>query len=237
MLWRIIGSEHALLWIGLYPDHIARFVERINAFSLGILKAQIAAASGMLDGMVVWGDVAYKNGMLFSPAMWREHFKSIVKEQIRICHGAGIPVIYHGCGNASEIYGDFIEMGLDSYNPLEAKSGLDVVELRKKYGHAMGFCGNLDALSWANEGLPELGVLPRSTGTRSPSRWAIAASTRSREVNGAPRVRMDRPKRRVREDRRRAFAGGPARIRNARPRRCSVRSGRTVRGSRRPWPR
>jgi hypothetical protein len=34
MLWRIIGSENTLLWMGLYPDHIARFVERIKAFSL-----------------------------------------------------------------------------------------------------------------------------------------------------------------------------------------------------------
>ena len=33
-LWRIIGSENAMLWIGLYPDEIARFVERLHAFSL-----------------------------------------------------------------------------------------------------------------------------------------------------------------------------------------------------------
>src|SRR5208337_975016 len=32
VLWRIIGSENALLWMGLHPDHIARFVERLNAF-------------------------------------------------------------------------------------------------------------------------------------------------------------------------------------------------------------
>jgi uroporphyrinogen-III decarboxylase len=87
---------------------------------------------------------------------WREHFKPIVKEQIRICHDAGLPVVYHGCGNASAIYEDFIEIGLDSYNPLEVKSGLDVVDLRRQYGHRMGFCGNIDALAWANDPLPEL---------------------------------------------------------------------------------
>ena len=65
-------------------------------------------------------------------------------------------MIYHGCGNATPIYEDFISMGLDAYNPLEAKSGLDVVELRRKYGHRMGFCGNMDALAWANAPLPEL---------------------------------------------------------------------------------
>jgi uroporphyrinogen decarboxylase len=155
-LWRIVGSGNVLLWLGLYPDELGAFVRRIGEFLVAYTKSQIAAGDGMLDGMVIWGDVAYRNGMLFSPAMWREHFKGIVKEQIRVCHEAGLPVIYHGCGNASEIYGDFIEIGLDSYNPLEAKAGLDVVELRKKYGHKMGFCGNIDALAWANDSLGDL---------------------------------------------------------------------------------
>lgn len=155
-LWRIIGSENTFLWMGLYPDELRDFIERVGAFVVEMTKAQIKAADGMLDGMVIWGDVAYVNGMLFSPAYWREHFKPIVKEQIRICHDAGIPVIYHGCGNASDLYEDFIEIGLDSYNPLEAKAGLDVVELRRQYGHRMGFCGNIDVLSWANDPLPEL---------------------------------------------------------------------------------
>ncbi len=155
-LWRIIGSENTFLWMGLYPDELRDFIDRVGEFVVEITKAQIRAADGMLDGMVIWGDVAYVNGMLFSPAYWREHFKPIVKEQIRICHDAGIPVIYHGCGNASDLYEDFIEIGLDSYNPLEAKAGLDVVELRRQYGHRMGFCGNIDVLSWANDPLPEL---------------------------------------------------------------------------------
>jgi hypothetical protein len=154
--WRIIGSENVYLWIALYPEEFGAFVRRVGAFLIEYTKAQIRAAGGLLDGMVIWGDVAYHNGMLFSPEMWREHFKPVVAEQIRICHEAGIPVIYHGCGNASAIYDDFIELGLDAYNPLEAKSGLDVIDIRKKYGHKMGFCGNIDALAWANDSLPEL---------------------------------------------------------------------------------
>jgi len=52
--------------------------------------------------MVIWGDVAYVNGMLFSPDFWRAYFKPIVAEQIRVCHQAGLPVIYHGCGKCDE---------------------------------------------------------------------------------------------------------------------------------------
>ncbi|MEW5817621.1 MAG: uroporphyrinogen decarboxylase family protein, partial [Spirochaetota bacterium] len=150
-LWRMIGSENVMLWIGLYPAELGRFIRRLGEFLVEMTKAQIKAAGGMLDGMVIWGDVAYVNGMLFSPAYWRAHFKPIVNEQIRMCHENSLPVIYHGCGNASAIFDDFVEMGLDSYNPLEAKSGLNVVDLRRKYGHTMGFCGNMDVLSWAKD--------------------------------------------------------------------------------------
>ncbi len=156
MLWRIIGSENALLWMGLYPDKIARFVDRIHAFSLEILQAQIKAAHGMLDGIVIWGDVAYKNGLLFSPAYWRKHFKPGVKALVDECHKQGLPVIYHGCGNVNSIFEDFIEIGVDAYNPLEAKAGLDVIDLRRRFGHRMGFCGNMDVELWANGSRDEI---------------------------------------------------------------------------------
>jgi uroporphyrinogen decarboxylase len=155
-LWRIIGSENVMLWIGLYPDELGRFIERLGRFVIELTRAQIKAGGGLLDGMVIWGDVAYVNGMLFSPEFWRRHFKPIVREQIRVCHEAGLPVIYHGCGNASVIFEDFIEMGLDSYNPLEAKAGLDVVDLRRRLGHRMGFCGNMDARAWATDPMEAL---------------------------------------------------------------------------------
>ncbi|MBN2323917.1 MAG: hypothetical protein JXQ30_09290 [Spirochaetes bacterium] len=155
-LWRIIGMENVLLWIGLYPDEVGKFVDRIVEFDLGIAEAQIKAADGMLDGMVIWGDVAYTRDMLFSPDYWRKHFKPGVKAIVDLCHGYGLPVIYHGCGNVKRIFEDFIEMGVDSYNPLEAKAGLDVVELRRKYGHRIGFCGNMDVKAWADSSPDEL---------------------------------------------------------------------------------
>jgi hypothetical protein len=156
MLWRLIGSENVMLWMGEYPDAIARFVDRLHEFNLGILKAQIEAAQGQLAGIVIWGDVAYKKGMLFSPAFWRRHFKPGLKAMIDECHGCGLPVIYHGCGNVNRIFEDFIEVGVDAYNPLEAKAGLDVIDLRRRFGHRIGFCGNMDVQTWSAAGREEL---------------------------------------------------------------------------------
>ncbi len=155
-LWRIIGSENVMLWIGLHPDELGQFITRVGEFTIELTKAQIKAADGLIDGMVIWGDVAYVRDMLFSPRYWRKYFKPIVKEMINVCHDNGLPVIYHGCGNVNRILKDFIEMGLDSYNPLEAKAGLDVVELRQEYGHNIGFCGNMNVLDWALKSQEEL---------------------------------------------------------------------------------
>jgi hypothetical protein len=148
-LWRIIGPENALMWIGEYPDEVGRFVERINAFSLEVVKAQIAAAGGRLDGMVIWGDVAYRKGCLFSPNYWRRYFKPGVKALVDECHQHGLPVIYHGCGNVNRIFEEFIDVGIDAYNPLEAKAGMDVIDLRRRFGHRIAFCGNMDVVVWA----------------------------------------------------------------------------------------
>jgi uroporphyrinogen decarboxylase len=156
MLWRIVGSPNALLWMGQYPDEVARFVERITAFAVELTRAQVAAANGLLDGMVIWGDVAYTRAMLFSPGYWRQVFKPGVRAIVDVCHGHGLPVIYHGCGNLRAILGDLIEVGVDAVNPLEAKAGLDVVDLRQAYGHRIGFCGNMDVLDWAQKSEQEL---------------------------------------------------------------------------------
>jgi hypothetical protein len=147
-LTRLVGQENALLWMGEYPDEMGEVIARIGRFYYEMARAQIEAGAGLLDGFVVWGDVAYKNAMLFSPVYWREHFKPWVARIAGAAHDAGLPVIYHGCGNVHAIFEDFIEAGIDAYNPLEAKAGMDCLDLRSKYGHRIAFCGNSDMRVW-----------------------------------------------------------------------------------------
>ncbi|GAF96514.1 unnamed protein product, partial [marine sediment metagenome] len=87
-------------------------------------------------------------GMFFSPDYWREYFKPWVKAITDYCHQNDLDVIYHGCGNVNEIFNDFIEIGIDACNPLEAKAGMDVIDLRRKFGHKIGFFGNSDIQIW-----------------------------------------------------------------------------------------
>lgn len=144
MIWRIMGTENVLIKLAEEPVRMARFIERLGDFLVGIVAGQIAAAKSKLSGVYIWGDVAYDHGMFFSPEYWREVYKPQLS---RICHAAhetGLKTIYHGCGNAADVFDDMIEAGVDAYNPLEAKAGLDVVELKRQYGRRWAFNGNID---------------------------------------------------------------------------------------------
>ncbi len=143
-LWRCVGTENSLIWMLLEPELFADFMKRVGDFIVGLAEYQIAESRGRLSGMYIWGDVAYVNGMMFSPEVWREHFKPIVKRVIDLCHKNDLMVIYHGCGDARRIYEDFIEIGLDGYNPVEVKAHLDIVEMKKQFGERLAFVGNFD---------------------------------------------------------------------------------------------
>jgi hypothetical protein len=147
-LTRLLGQENTLFWMGMYPDRLGAQINRIGQFYLDCLKAEIEAADGLLDGMVIWGDVAFSQTMLFDPEYWRVYFKPWVKAMIEECHKNSLPVIYHGCGNVELIFEDFVEMGLDAYNPLEVKAGMDAVELKRKFGDKIGYCGNSNIQVW-----------------------------------------------------------------------------------------
>ncbi len=152
-LTRLIGQENFLFWLGMYPDRLGNVINRIGQFYLDCTKAQIKAAGGLLDGFVIWGDVAYKESLLFDPEYWRQYFKPWVKAMIDECHKHKLPVIYHGCGNVNAIFGDFADMKLDAYNPLEVKADMDAVKLKKVFGKQIGYCGNNDILLWETNDL------------------------------------------------------------------------------------
>jgi len=144
MVWRIMGTENVLMKLAEAPGRMARFIARLGDFLVGIAEGQIAAAAGKLRGLYIWGDIAYDHGMFFSPKYWREVYKPQLKRICDAAHRAGLKTIYHGCGNASAVFEDMIEAGVDAYNPLEAKAGLDVVDLKRRFGRRWAFNGNID---------------------------------------------------------------------------------------------
>ena len=160
-LWRCIGTTNALMWMMTDENEMSVFIERLGEFLVELTRIQ--AADKRLSGICIYGDVAYGKGMMFSPALWKKHFKPITKKIIEVCREANLITLYHGCGNAVQIYDDLIEIGLDAYHPLEVKAGLDVIKLKDQYGDKLTFVGNIDVmiLESGDENLIEKEVLTK----------------------------------------------------------------------------
>jgi len=78
--------------------------------------------------------------------MWREFFKPYLYNMCRAFReeNPDVILIYHGCGNATAIFDDIIECGINAYHSLEVKSGIDVIDLKKKYVNKLAYIGNID---------------------------------------------------------------------------------------------
>ncbi len=142
-LWRIRGNTGVLLDLALEKEKVKQFLKRLEEFEIRIGLNQIRMGCDLL---FIAGDVAYDKGMLFSPDMWREFFKPFLMHMCKAFKEAkpDILLVYHGCGNATAIFDDLIECGVDAYHSLEAKAGIDVVALKKRYGNRLAYIGNID---------------------------------------------------------------------------------------------
>ncbi len=141
--WRIRGMQELFVDLMLERDKVKRFIDRLEEFSIRAGLRQIKMG---VDLMFIGGDVAYDKGLFYSPETWRYFFKPMLKNLCSEFKRAkpDIKLIYHGCGRALEIFEELIECGIDAYQSLEVKAGLDVVELKKQFGKRLAFIGNID---------------------------------------------------------------------------------------------
>lgn len=140
---RLHGFERTLYSICDFPDLLREISETYTDFLITVLAESIRQEV-VFDGFFLIEDLAGTNGMLFSPTQWRDIFLPSMKKIGAFLRSHGIHFWMHCCGNAEPVFGDLIECGLNVLNPLEAKSGLDVCQLKDTYGKNLTFFGNID---------------------------------------------------------------------------------------------
>ena len=105
------------------------------------------------DGVWCYGDMAYKNATMCSPAMYRELIWPDHKRLADWAHARGMKLIYHTDGNVNGVMDLYVEAGFDALHPLEAKAGMDVRELAPHYADPLAFIGNIDVMTMASNDL------------------------------------------------------------------------------------
>jgi len=101
---------------------------------------------GMPDGVWLYEDLGYKNGLFASPKVLAELIFPYYKEMVDFFHGYGLPVVLHTCGSTAQALPLIVEAGFDALNPMERKAkDNDPFVFAEKYGDRLAFIGGLDA--------------------------------------------------------------------------------------------
>lgn len=102
--------------------------------------------NGLPDGMWLYEDMGYKNGLFASPRVLGEVVFPYYHEIVSFFHGYDLPVVLHTCGSTAEAIPLIIEAGFDAINPMERKAlNNDPFVFAEKYGDKLAFVGGLDA--------------------------------------------------------------------------------------------
>lgn len=101
---------------------------------------------GLPDGIWLYEDLGYKNGLFASPRQLEKVIFPYFAEMVDFFHSFNLPVVLHTCGSTAEALPLIIDAGFDALNPMERKAkGNDPFVYAEKYGDRLAFVGGFDA--------------------------------------------------------------------------------------------
>lgn len=130
----------------LFLDDPAFLEEMMDA----VVEFVIAMMSQILDVVEVdafwlWEDMAYKTAPLVSPEMVQRYMFGRYKKIVDFVRGRGVPFVgLDSDGNVDPLIPIWMDAGINMMFPFEVQAGMDVLEVRKKYGKELRICGGLD---------------------------------------------------------------------------------------------
>lgn len=142
---KIMGDEVILMAMVTDPEWV-QDVSRTYTDCL-LRQFEMAVELGLeIDGMLLWGDMAYNRGTFCSPQMYRDLIWPDHKRIVEWMHDHDMKVIFHTDGDVNKVMDLYIEAGFDCLQPLEAKAHMDIRELCPQYGDRITFQGNIDVM-------------------------------------------------------------------------------------------
>ncbi|MCL4393650.1 MAG: hypothetical protein M1482_02365, partial [Chloroflexi bacterium] len=143
--YRILGLEHFLESLILFPDVVREVVQRVEQFYLGVNERIFQAAAGLLDVYYFGNDLGTQRGLLMGLPMIRTFLAPSFKRLIDQAKSYGLKVMFHSCGAVSEAVPLLIELGIDVLDPVQVgAAGMNPESLKAMYGDRIAFHGGLD---------------------------------------------------------------------------------------------
>lgn len=148
----LMGMQNLLMAIVMEPELVKSLVEMSVAINLELAKEVVARGAKIV---YTGDDYAYNKGPLMSPKHFREFFYPGLCRVMGGYKELGLYVIKHTDGKLWPILDMIIDSGIDCLDPIDPQAGMDLGEVKAKYGHRVALKGNVDCAQLMTFGTPD----------------------------------------------------------------------------------
>lgn len=144
LAWHLVGMEKYMMDFAMEEEWVEKLNDKVEEWTLGLASQLVKLG---VDAIWFGEDLGTQTSMLISPDMWRERLKPRYERMIKALKkiNKDILIIMHSDGAVAPLVDDFIEIGIDIYNPVQPNvPGSDPEELMQKYGGKIHFFGGID---------------------------------------------------------------------------------------------
>jgi uroporphyrinogen decarboxylase len=144
LAWHMTGMEKYMMAMATGEEWLERLNERVMEWSTGLAKQLVELG---VDALWFGEDLGSQTSTLISPDMWRDMFKPLWVDLIKEVRSLNpdIIIIMHSDGAVAPMIDDWIEMGIDVYNPVQPNvPGSNPKELKDRYEDSICFFGGID---------------------------------------------------------------------------------------------
>ena len=154
---RVVGMENLLLMMGIDEKRACSLFDKMLDLKLAYWRTALKELGDLVDVVTYADDYGTQVSQLISPAMFRKQLKPRVRQvfELQAQLAPHAKRLFHSDGNVRPLIPDFIEMGVDILNPVQATAtGMDPTDLKREFGQDLVFWGG---------GVDTQGILPSGT--------------------------------------------------------------------------
>jgi uroporphyrinogen decarboxylase len=148
----LMGMQDLLMAIVAEPELVKALVEMSVNINLELAK-EVAVRGAKI--IYTGDDYAYNKGPLMSPKHFREFLYPGLCRVMQGYKELGLYVIKHTDGNLWRILDMIIDSGIDCLDPIDPQAGMDLGEVKAKYGDRVALKGNVDCAQLMTFGTPD----------------------------------------------------------------------------------
>jgi len=155
--WELRGIERLFMEIALDKKLVVTLFNKVLEIELEIYEKLLTYIGKYIQLVMFTEDLGREDGLLFSPKFYREVLKPCQKELIQLIKKhTQAKIAIHSDGAIRPLLKDFIEIGVDVINPVQATAkDMDTKRLKKDFGKDLCFWGAIDTQKILPYGTPQ----------------------------------------------------------------------------------